>query len=358
MVPILWKYLFYHYARVFALSIIGFIALLLVTRFKEIAQFAALSCSGTKTFWFTLFQLPLVLQIAIPISALIASLMLFQKLSRNSELTALRVSGLSLGTILIPIFYLALILSGIHWLFAAHLAPYCRKEAKVFLCNETSVNPLLLLQRQKLLKIKHTYLQMDVKEEGKFAEQFLLVAYNGRNRRLNLLSAERLMMDQKELVGQNVAVVSYLPSEESGPLDSLVIENQALMSMAAPLLSQALKKNRLRLEPSFLSLRMLRLSSARGGKVGRKALIEIFRRMSLALTPFTFTLLGALFAIDTGRVPSRKNLWIALVLAFLLLLSFFLGKELKTHLEWAVGAFFLPHLLLWVISFLRLRHLR
>lgn len=356
--PILWRYLFYHYCRVFALSIAGFIALLLVSRFKEIARFAALSCSGLKTLWFTLFQFPLVLQIAIPISSFLAALMLFHTLSRTSELTAFRASGLSLWMILSPILLFALFLSGVNWFFAAHLAPYCRKEAKIFLCNETSLNPLLLLQRQKLLKIKDAYLHMDVREEGAFAEHVLLVAYNERNRRLNLLSAERLKVQQEQFVGEEVALISHVPSDCADSFDSLVIENQAVMSMAAPLLSQALQKHRLRLEPAFLNVRMLRFVAMRDGRAGNKAWVEMFRRISLSWMPFTLTLLGALFAVDMQRIPSRKNIGIACVCAFGLLLSFFLGKELKARPWFAFVAFFVPHLSLWAISWLRLRWLR
>ena len=62
-------------------------------RFKDIARFAALSADGVKTGLFVLYQFPHILPIAIPISALIASFLLFQRLSKTYELTALRASG-------------------------------------------------------------------------------------------------------------------------------------------------------------------------------------------------------------------------------------------------------------------------
>lgn len=357
MIPLLWRYLLLHYLRVFFLSVTSFIALLLVSRFKEIARFAALSCSGLKTLWFTSYQLPLILPIAIPISALIASMILFQRLSRTHELTALRASGLSLRAILTPLFFISALISFINFTMTSELAPYCRKESKNLLCTETTSNPLLLLQRQNLLNIKHAYLRMNVQEEGRFAKDFFFIGYQERGERLTLINARTLEVQKDSLLGKEVAILSYIPSEEPDAFDSLIVENQTLMSTAGPVLSAALKKHRFRIEPTFLNLRMLRQRFADSPKHAQKALAEIFRRSSLALAPFTFTTLGSIFAIDRGRTPSRKNLLIALLLAFFLFLSFFLGKELKVHPFLAGSAFFLPHLLLWSASYIQLRRL-
>jgi len=106
--PILWRYALQSYTRVLLLSICTFIAVLIVSRFKEIARFTALTCDFRKTGMFVFYQIPAILPIAIPISTLIASLLLFQKLSRSYELTALRASGLSLRSILAPLLSRAL----------------------------------------------------------------------------------------------------------------------------------------------------------------------------------------------------------------------------------------------------------
>src|SRR5579872_4338640 len=109
--PILWRYALQSYLRVFSLSISTFIAVLIVARFKEIARFTALSGDWLKTGLYIVYQIPAILPIAIPISALIASLLLFQRLSRTFELTALRASGLSFRSILSPILFCSLLLT-------------------------------------------------------------------------------------------------------------------------------------------------------------------------------------------------------------------------------------------------------
>ena len=356
--PIVWRYFIYGYLRIFSLSICTFIAVLLVSRFKDIARFAALSGQLAKTGLFVLQQIPLILPVAMPISALIAALLLSQRLSRTSEWTALRASGLSLSLLFTPLLSTALLLSILHFAFCAEISPYCRRESKALFYRKTSSNPLFLMQRQNLVKIKHAYLNMNIQEEGKVAKDFLLVVQNDNHQRLTLISASQLQICGIQLLGQELTIISHLPSDLAADYDSLIIENQASMSTAAPLLSAALKKNRPHLEVNALGLRMLRMRMAEEGtKLARAARVEILRRISLSLTVFSCTLLGSACGIEIRRLPSKKPLMIALGFTLLLFLSYFLGKGLKTYPIASTYALLLPHPLIWAFCILRLRHI-
>jgi lipopolysaccharide export system permease protein len=356
MIPIVWRYLLQSYLKVLFLSIWSFIAILLVSRFKEITQFAALSFDGWKTLLFALYQIPLILPLAIPISALIAALLLFQRLSRSYELTALRASGVSLSTLFTPLLAASLLLSLANFSLCASVAPYCRRETKILLYQETSTNPLLLLQRQNLIKIKNAYMNMNVKKEGKSADDFILIAYNEGNHRLTLLSAKHLKISKEDLLGYDVAIISHLSDKEDG-FDPLIIENQASMSTAAPVLSSTLKKNKPRLDVNALDLKMLRLRAQATNKQALGAYVEILRRTTLALAAFSFTFLGAVFGYEQNRSASKKGLIIALLLVVAVLSSYLLGKGLKAQPWIATLAFLLPHPLIWGISLWRLRQI-
>jgi lipopolysaccharide export system permease protein len=358
MFPILWRYTLQGYLRVFFLSVFCFLSILIVSRFKIIARFAALSSDWGKTARFVLYQLPMILPMAIPISALIASLLLFQRLSQSSELTALRASGLSLKSLVTPLLLASCFLCLANFSFNAEIAPFCRRESQTLLYRETTENPLLLLQRQQLIKIKHAYLKMKPKAEGKAAKDFLLIAYNQSNQRLSLITAKQLWLDGpergpengQELWGSDVALISHLSNENPHQFDPLILENQALMSTEAPLLSLALKKNRPRLEANALNLRMLQIRAQLPTRQGRSAQVEIFRRFSVSLGAFSLTLLGCAFGITAGRNPSKKNFFVAASLTLLLLLSYFLGKEFKANPYIALAAFLTPHVLIAMAS--------
>lgn len=340
--PILWRYALQSFLRVFSLSICTFIAVLIVSRFKEIARFTALTGDFSKTGLFILYHIPTILPIAIPISALISSLLLFQYLSRSFELTTLRSSGLSLAKIIAPLLTASIFISILNFSICAEIAPYCRREGKTLIYHETSQNPLLLLQRQKLVKIKDAFLDMKVKND-ETTKDLTLIVPNESTKRLSLLSARKLWVEGDELTGKDLAIVSYIDTDQG--FDTLIIENQSSMSTAAPLLSNALKKNRPRIDINALNLKMLGLS-----KKTKQSRIEILRRVSLSLACFSFTFLGCAFGIEVGRNPSKKNLLFALLLTLSVLMSYLLGKELKNSPLFALLAFLLPHPFVWLCS--------
>lgn len=357
MIPIFWRYATTCYLRILCLCVGTFVSILLVSRFKEIARFAALSCNGSKTILYTLYQIPFILPMAIPLSALIASYLLFQRLSRSYELTALRASGLSFKNILTPLLITSGFVALLNFSISTEVSPFCRRETKSIFYRETTANPLLLFQRHGLIKLKNAYLQMNVEKEGRVVKDFILITRNESNNRLGLLTASKLKTKAEYLAGENVAIVSHLHSEEQNQFDPLIIENQAQMTTTASLLSTALKKNRPKIDVRSLDFRMLRLRVKDGGGAGKSAFSEILRRLSVGLAVFSFTLLGCAYGTELGRISSRRPMMYALFLTVLLLASYFLGKSLCFNPLIALFCMFIPHLLIWIFSIHRLRRI-
>lgn len=329
---VLWRYTLFSYAKVFGLSVATFIAVLILAKFKEIARFTALSGSFSQTLFFVSYLIPTILPIALPLSALIASLLLFQTLSKSYELTALRASGLSLSKILAPLLFFSWLLSLVNFSISSELAPYCQRQGKALVFNKTSENPLLLLQRQNLMRLKHAFLDMKVKDD-EMLKDFTLITYHGNADRLTLLSARKLWVDKEVLCGEDVAILSPLPC---------IIENQSSMSTSAPILSKVLKVHRPHINIQTLSTKMLRLHDKQ-----RAAQMEICRRISLSLAVFTLTFLGCAFGIEEGRIPKRRNIAFAILLTLLILMSYLMGGEMKRSPFIASLALFLPHPFAW-----------
>ncbi len=352
---ILWRYLLRSYLQSFLLSVSAFVSVLIVSRFKEIARFAALSGDWPKTGLFTLYQIPFILPLAIPISALVASYLLFQRLSKDFELVAFRASGLGFRSLLFPPLAAAFFLACFNLSCCADIAPFSWRESKALLYRETSANPLLLMQRQNLVKAKHAFLKMEVSDEGKKAEDFLMIAHNESNDRLNLVSAKTLRISKSKLIGTDFSILSHLYSNDPEAFDPLILENQAEMSTAAPVLSAALNKNRPRLDLNSLSIRMLRLRCNETGKHALAALREIIRRASLSLAAFSFTLLGCAFGMQAGRIPSKKGLAAVFCLATLTLIAYLSLKTLKVSPAASIGLASAPHLCIFYFAIARIQ---
>ena len=198
---------------------------------------------------------------------------------------------------------------------------------------------------------------MKTEEEGQIARDLILITHNQSNHRLSLISARKLEMKTEELQGKDVAIITHLQAEKKNMFDPLVIENQSRMSTDASTLSSSLKKNRPRLDASSLEFPMLRLQSMEKGKIGKKAFVEMLRRTTLSLAVFSFTWLGCCFGIEPGRNLSKKNLFQALGLTLLFMMSYLFGKECKGNPLIALAIFALPHPLIWCASALKIRQI-
>ena len=130
--PLLWRYLLRGFFQTFVLSVSGFVGILLVTRFQNIARFASTGASFPLVIKFVLTQIPRILPLAIPISCLISSFLLFRRLSRSHELTALRVAGLSFITMCFPLILAGAVISLLNFTIVSEISPRCLSHSKTW----------------------------------------------------------------------------------------------------------------------------------------------------------------------------------------------------------------------------------
>lgn len=350
--PTLWRYLLKSYFQVFLLCMTSFIAALFVMRFKDIAEFATLCSDGLAIFLFSLYQLPYVLPLAIPISCVIASMLLFQKLSHNQELTALRAAGFSVRHLLIPIMLGALLLTALNFTIVAELGPRCRFWAKELTFKMTSNNPFYIFNKINDGKLTNAYLEIRTLRGGKKAKDVLLILNNRTHHRLGIMTAEELSIEGENLLGKNVTVVSSVDSNLPEGFDHLVIENQESMSTPSSTLSQLLKNSKWAVRPEYLSFKDLsiRLALSQKSFWSNTHALEMARRLSLAVTPLAFTLLGAAFGMEIGRRHTRRGLLWTVCLTALYLSAFIGAKSMKHFPKAAWALYFLPFIVIGICS--------
>lgn len=353
--PILWRYLLRTYLQVFFLCTAGFISILLVTRFEDIAKFVTTGAPSSYVLLFMAFQIPFILPLAIPISCFIASILLFQRLSRSNELTALRASGLGTWIIIFPLIALGGLSMLVNFTIVSEIAPKCRAHSKTLAYQMTSINPLCLLQKETLVKLKNTYVDMKILKSGKYAEDVFFITRNFSNQRLAIMIAKKLYLDGENLTGSDLAFISMMDSKKPESFDHLIIENQAQMHTKAPELAKFLRSQKWHFNLDYLNLRMLQAKCRKHGSAKIKfnchAWHEIGKRVSLALAAFSFTLIGAAFGLEISRTRKLKGLVWAVSLATFYLISFVCAKSLRHLLAPALTFYFLPHFLILFFCF-------
>ena len=354
--PIIWRYLLRSYFQVLALSVSSFIAILLVLRFQEIARFASSGTAQSKVLLFTLLQIPYILPIAIPVSCLITAMLLFQRLSKTHELTAFRTCGLGLKPITTPLIFAGLFLSLLNWTISCEIAPRCRAYSKELIYQTAAANPLFLLQKESLVKLKNAYIDMKVLKSGKYAEDVIFAIKNSSNNRLTLMIAKELSLRGDLLKGEQVALISSVDPKKGQGFDHLVIENQAVMDTKAANLSQFTQNADWNATYEYQPLRAILARESIEKKhesifsIGRSAQLELSRRLSISLAAFTFTLIGVAFGIQIGRNRSKKGMICAIGLASFYLVCFVIAKSLRHSPALSCLIFLAPHPLIILLS--------
>lgn len=345
--PLLWSYLLRNYLKVFFLCVTGFISILLVTRFQTVARFAATGAPKLVVLKFVLLQIPFILPVAIPISCLIAAFLLFQKMSRSRELTAIRMSGLGLSPIAFPLVLSGILLALINFTVVSEIAPRCRSLSKTFAYEMTAANPLCLLQKDTLIKLKNTYVDMSVLKSGKYAEDVYFITRTLSNQRIGLMLAKKLALKDNKLIGSNVTFISTADSKEPEQFDHLVIENQEEMQTQAAELSQYLHSSGWSLSFENLGLRMLLAKNiaekGRGAEIDIHIVQEISRRISLGLAAFTFTLLGVACGMEITRQLKLKGILFSSAALVLYLVCFLIAKTVRHNHIASISLYLVPH---------------
>lgn len=348
------RYLLKNYLKVLLLSIFSFIMILLVSRLESIANFAVQGANLFYLLLFTLYQIPYVLPIAVPISCLIAAIVVFQRFSQTHELTALRAGGIGLYRVISPVLCAALLISLMNFYITSELATYARMASKQMVYDLTSSNPLILLKSAKTAKLRNAYVQMKPVRNGEHIEDLLLAINNGH---LNLCLAKKIQMENGNLFAEHVSFITTTDSKLEN--SHLMIENQQNITSSSTQLASFMQKQVRGIPNDYLKLNLLRIRAQvlkekahtqESASALHKCYSEMARRLSMGLAVLTFTLLGITFGIETRRQKSKKGLLFLILLTALSLVSFFLAKQFGHSLWLASVLLFVPHLLISGVS--------
>lgn len=128
----------------FIFSILFFIFIVQFA-WQEMEKFAGKGLS-----WFTIGELLLylginVIQLVLPLTILLGSIMTFGGLGERYELAAMKASGISLARILTPLFTVVCLMAVGLYFFGDHVMPYSQRKGKNLAFNIGKANPTLQL---------------------------------------------------------------------------------------------------------------------------------------------------------------------------------------------------------------------
>lgn len=375
--PIIWRYLLNHFLKIAFGCVLAFIAILLTMRLDEIAHFAALGAPIPYLLYFTFHQIPYILPIALPVSCLIASLLLIQRLSLTHEFTALRASGFSLFNVLTPILIASAFLSLANFWMTSELATHSHLQTNLLKSELRSINPLFLLHNKHLMRMKGFYFgALGASHVGESAADVVFAVPNKHQGRIHLLLAKHLQADPTLFEGQGVSLI-YGAESEDGRFDHLLIENMESSVTYVQEFSNFLQRKMWTVNNDYLPLPLLlvRIHQQRARlqtpNVDEKtenesqnlemqlhrSLSEIIKRFSISIAVFSFTLMGCSLGLNIRRKRPLYPLFMAIVLTTLFLIAFFVAKGMDHHLVLSGSLYLVPHALIILVSLIMLKRI-
>ncbi len=157
------RYIFLDYLIIFLSALVVITFIMTVGALVRAIDLMARGISPSLIIQFFFQNIPYILSFSLPISTLFAALLLFGRLSMDNEISAMKSCGLSLWRVAAPLLLFSIILTGLCVYVNSEVAPIAKYANKKLLCSIGVEEPINLL------------------DEGRFVNDFPgLIIYIGR----------------------------------------------------------------------------------------------------------------------------------------------------------------------------------
>jgi lipopolysaccharide export system permease protein len=289
---------------------------------------------------FMLLIIPEMLRYTIPLSLLVGTVLLFSRLSADNEITAMKASGISLWQTISPALLFAAVLSAICFWLATSVAPHCRASADWLMKSEAIRNPLALIEPGRFINAIPNYSIRIGMRDGDTLGAVHILALDPETKELrSSITARRgrVVTDEKtrslRLELEDATIANFKPTPEGGTVQS--VDRVAMHTIRFPIeygskldakpVSQKLKFMDL---PTILA--RINLDVENGEDV-TPHYVSLYKRMSMALAPISFLLIGIPFAIRSRRSETSIGLLVSLLLGFGFYLFLVLTDSVKSQ---------------------------
>lgn len=269
------------------------------------------------------YRLPRLLTYTIPVGILVSTILVFNQLSANNELTVLRASGISLLEITAPLILVSIVAAGLCFLLQFYLGPSFYRQSQVLLRRMEGQAPLALIEPRTFMEFQRGLLFYVGAKDGDTVREIRIYRLDENDRPREDISAARgqLALDpteQRLILSLHDVHILRLDSPGSGPAKVQRIDAAELNYPIE--LGASFTNRRLTARPVDMTLPELlaniRIETLNGGEPTRYYTL-LHQRAAVSLAPFSFLLLGIPFGIRLGRKENSLGLLASLGIAVL-----------------------------------------
>ncbi|NJO41028.1 MAG: YjgP/YjgQ family permease [Cyanobacteria bacterium CRU_2_1] len=275
-----------------------------------------------------LLKLPEYVAYAFPVSALLATLMTYSRLSSDSELTALKACGVSVYRLIVPAIALCLVVTGLTFAFNELVVPTANYQATLTLQEALDEDEPPFQERNILYQEFEKIAEEDGDREEVLSRLFYAKEFDGNQMKgLTVLDFSREGLDQ--IVSAKSAVWNsgqktwdffdgtiYVVSADGTFRNIVKFQSQQLQLPRAPLdlASQKRDYNEMNVAQSLDYLDLLQ----QGGSEDKiqKLKVRIQQKVALPFACLVFGLVGAILGSRLERSGRSTGFAITLLIVF------------------------------------------
>lgn len=334
MGPTLRRYFLREVAAPFLLGIGVFTFILLIARMLKLVELVVnRSVPIFEIAKLFAYILPTFLEVTVPMALLLAVLLSFSRLSADSEIVALKTSGISLYQMVMPVAAFTLLVTFLALMLSLYARPWANSNLKASLYEIAKTRASAGL-RERVFNDDFAGLVIYVEHIEPPGDRLVgILIADGRdpNQRNTVIAKTGFLVGNEETHSVTLRLLdgsihTFLPGEKSYHKTDFTTYDVSLdLAVALAKFSQREK------DPQEMTYGELRQAIAERLAAGRSAnteLVELHRKFSLPFACLVFGLVGVPLGVQPVRAVRSRSFSISLALIFLYYLMLTAGEAM------------------------------
>ncbi|MCD4780463.1 MAG: LptF/LptG family permease [Candidatus Omnitrophica bacterium] len=268
-----------------------------------------------------ILYIPVLVGYTLPISCLISVILAFSRLSSDSEILAIRTSGIHLSRLLMPLIIVGIIVSLVSIILNERIIPYAHHEQRKLLKNLTIKNPTALLEAGMFIHAFDKQILFIHKIDGN--KMYNVKIYqpqpDGPTRTIIAKQGEFTPVPGKDQIKLKLIDGTSDRPDENNPNKFYKVNFRNFFMT----LDFSKKNKKISKKPKSMTLKELKTEIARLEKHfidPAEVLTEYYRKITWSFSSMIFILLGFPLAVITHKREKSANV----VLAFICVVLYYL----------------------------------
>jgi len=299
---------------------------------------------------YMLYILPRIQTFTVPWAVMVSVVLIFCRMSADSEITAMRACGVSIFQVISPILMITFLMTLICLYLQVEIGPPLLWKSRSMMANEAAMRPMALFEPGNPFSYQegdnNIVISIDDRISDNELQGVLFCKTDQDGNVLQEVSAARgiIHTDTEEMILHFTLYDCMITNRDPGSLEgvSRIFSDEWKFQFNY---GQEANAQKLSERAKYLPLREL-LGDIRRTKLNgedtTKLEIELNKRIAFALSPIAFLLLGMPLAIRTSRRETSIGLFISVILASVYFFSIIIFESLDNY-TWLY-----PQYLLWL----------